>query len=111
MKIKTKLLMLLAAVIFVMTLTTVIMYTKTSSVTAELADIEAVKSVDYLVKMIDFYFDGLEDMIGNARPGIQALFHEDGTVDKEQALNQLAELFEFNKSKNIKDVCLGLESD
>jgi methyl-accepting chemotaxis protein len=110
-KIRTKLLLLLAVVTFVMTLTTVIMYMKTSSVTSELADIEAVKSVSYLVKMIDYYFDGLEDMVGNARPGIQAMFDEDGTVDKQLLQKRLAELLAFNKSKNITEVYVGLESD
>jgi methyl-accepting chemotaxis protein len=110
-KIKTKLWVLLGVVAFVMTLTTVIMYTKTSSVTAELADAEAIKSVNYLAKMIDFYFDGLEKIVGNTRPGIQAMFHEDGTVDKQQLQKQLADLLAFDKSKKVTEVYVGLESD
>jgi methyl-accepting chemotaxis protein len=110
-KIKTKLWMLLSVMVLVMVLITVIMYTKTSSVMIELADTEAVKSVDYLVKMIEFYFDGLEDMVGNSRPGIQAMFREDGTVDKQQLKKQLEELLAFNKAKNITEVYVGLESD
>jgi methyl-accepting chemotaxis protein len=111
MKIKTKLLVLLGVVAFVMVLTTAVMYMKTSSVTTELADTEATQSVNYLVDIIDFYFDGLENMIGNARPGIQGMFREDGTVDKQQLQKQLADLLDFNRSKNVTEVYVGFESD
>ncbi|MDR1377249.1 MAG: methyl-accepting chemotaxis protein [Synergistaceae bacterium] len=111
MKIKTKLLILVGVVAFVMALMTAAMYMKTSSVTAELADTEAIKSVTYLVEIIDFYFDGLENMVGNARPGIQALFHEDGTVDKELLQKELADLLTFNKPRNATEVYVGFASD
>jgi methyl-accepting chemotaxis protein len=50
-------------------------------------------------------------MVGNARPGVQAMFREDGTVDAPQLRKHLAGLLEFNKAKNVTEIYVGLESD
>ncbi|MDR2179215.1 MAG: methyl-accepting chemotaxis protein [Synergistaceae bacterium] len=109
MKIKTKLLVLSGVVALVLVLMTAAIYVKTSSVVTQLADTEAAKSVNYLVQMIDFYFDGLENTVGNLRPALQEMF--DGTVDKQQLQKHLAKSFEFNKSRKVMEVYMALESD
>ena len=82
MKIKTKLWILLGVVALVMILSTAVMYMKTSNVVFGLTDTEAIKNADYLAEIVDFYCDGLENIVGNVRPGVQAMFQEDGTADK-----------------------------
>ncbi|MDR2136690.1 MAG: methyl-accepting chemotaxis protein [Synergistaceae bacterium] len=111
MKIKTKLFMLLGVVALVMVLMIAAMYMKTSSITTELADVEAVKSVSYLGEIIDAYCGGLENIVVNASPGIQAMFREDGTVDAKRIEKHLSELLELNKSKKVTEVYVGFENE
>jgi methyl-accepting chemotaxis protein len=111
LKIKTKLWILLGLVVLVMVSTTIVMYTKTLNVVFDLTDSEAIKSIGHLAELVDFYCDGLENIGGNARPGILAILQENESVDEKRIQKYLADLLEFNKSKKVMDVFVGFESD
>jgi methyl-accepting chemotaxis protein len=111
LRIKTKLLLLLAVVVCIMTLLITTMYVRTTSVTTKLANDEAMTSVNYMTEIIDFYFIGLENIGANARPGLTALFSWDGSIDKKALEASLAVLLDANKKNNVMEVYVGLESD
>jgi methyl-accepting chemotaxis protein len=111
MKIKTKLLALLGVVALVIVLLITTMYSQTSRITRELADEEAQNSTNYMAGIIDFYCAGLENIVGNAIPGVQNLFGRDGAIDNKQIFDMMVKLQTRNTAQNVIDVYVGFESD
>jgi methyl-accepting chemotaxis protein len=110
-KIKTKLLSLLIIVIAVTTLLITTMYFRTSSVTANLADTEAMNGVGYLTEIVDFYFIALERICESAAPGVRDMFRWDGDIDKKKLQSMMAKLKEANESIDAIDTYVGSEKD
>jgi methyl-accepting chemotaxis protein len=102
---------LLIIVIAVTTLLITTMYFRTSSVTTNLADVEAMNGVGYLTEVVDFYFIALERICENAAPGARALFFRDGGIDKNRLHAMMATLKEANKSIDAIDTYVGSEKD
>jgi methyl-accepting chemotaxis protein len=109
LKIRTKLLLLLAVVVAVMALLIATMYARTSSVTARLADTDAMSSAFYQAELIDIFFTALQNIPNNASPGIIAYLGEDKTFDADALHGHLEKLMAANSGRGLIDMYVGLE--
>jgi methyl-accepting chemotaxis protein len=111
LRIKTKLLLLLTFVFVVMTALVVAMYVKTSNVTMNIADTEAAGTVQDIAKVVDAYFTGLGNIVNNARPGVLALFDEEGSVDRSRLDALMLDLTKANSDEHVANIYVGLAVD
>jgi methyl-accepting chemotaxis protein len=111
MKIKTKLLVLTGVVVIVLAVLVGGMYFRTSQVTGNLADADAMQAVAYLNDTVDIYMRGLENICDSATPVITRMFDENGDVDKEELLRALMEMSDRTKEKGVLHIYVGLEKE
>jgi methyl-accepting chemotaxis protein len=111
MKIKTKLALLLCVVIATVTLLIAVVYSRTTSLVAGMANTNADNSVKYLAQLVDLYVAGIENIPQNAMPGVRNQFWGDGTVDNQRLQAMLADLLASNERDNVLDVYVGIEND
>lgn len=107
MKIKTKLLLLAAAIVVTMLFLISSMYIRTSNVMLEAADSEGIGTVEDQAKMIDLYFNGLINIGENATPGVKTLFRADGSTDRSQVIRLMEQLLASNKANNMMNIYVG----
>ena len=110
MKIKAKLLLLLTVVVAVMGLLIAAMYVKTSVVVAQLADTEAMNSIDYQADLIDCFFTALRNISNNASVGAMTYFNN-GKLNVNSLQKYLEKLMAVNSEQKLIDIYVGLDED
>lgn len=109
MKIRTKLLLLAAFTVLMVSTLVGLVYFRTTDVTTRIANDEALATVRDQAKMIDLYINGIVNIGENAAHGLSPMF-ADG-ADRRGIQTFLADIFRSNANEGMLDAYVGLEED
>lgn len=111
MKIRTKLMLLgafAAAVVFALV---AVMYVRITNVTTNIANSEALATVQDQAMIIDLYINGLINIADNAAPIVANMIENGTTADRAVIRETMKDLLEANADNKTMDVYVGLHSD